>query len=96
VNEENQLQMIAVGGLQVLLEQAKNTNGILYKRGVGAWVVVCGGRVVGVWWACGGRVVGVWWACGGRVVGVWWACGEVDKKNLHLRNSPSSNTYATL
>ena len=29
VNEENQLQMIAVGGLEVLLEQAKNTNGIL-------------------------------------------------------------------
>jgi hypothetical protein len=34
VNEENQLQMIAVGGLQVLLEQAKNTSDINLKRAV--------------------------------------------------------------
>lgn len=29
VNEENQLQMIAVGGLQILLEQAKSSSGII-------------------------------------------------------------------
>lgn len=34
VNEENQLQMIAVGGLQVLMEQAKNTANISLKRAV--------------------------------------------------------------
>lgn len=34
VNEENQLQMIAVGGLQVLMEQAKNTSNITLKRAV--------------------------------------------------------------
>jgi hypothetical protein len=34
INEENQLQMIAVGGLQVLLEQAKKTADVRLKRAV--------------------------------------------------------------
>lgn len=34
INEENQLQMIAVGGLKVLIDQAKNTSNIQLKRAV--------------------------------------------------------------